>query len=108
MYELYDWVYNVKLNLIGIITEKNAGRYNSEYAIYYPLFYEGHNGRGHSKNKYKYENLLFYTEDLMKDRIIPFEPRLPVIKRAKNYMKEDIKEHELNMDYLDSFVDIFF
>lgn len=108
MYNLYEWVYNCKLNLVGIITEKNVGRYHSEYAIYYPNFYGGHRGRGFSEKKYKSDNVMFYTEELMEDRIIPFDPRLLVTKSADNYMKEDEVKFNFKPVYSDDWlVDIF-
>lgn len=84
MYKLFDWVYNRRLNLIGIICEERSGQYKSEYAIFYPGYKEAHTGRGFSQHGYSSEGLFFYTEGLMQDRIVPLNPDDEIMMSARN------------------------
>ena len=84
MYSLYDWVYNVRLNIVGIISEVNSGRCKSEYAIYFPGYTGAHRGNGYSINTYKENSLWFYTDGLMADRIVPFNPMDETMMNARN------------------------
>ena len=84
MYSLYDWVYNTRLNIVGIISEVNSGRCKSEYAIYFPGYTGAHRGNGYSINTYKEDSLWFYTDGLMADRIVPFNPMDETMMSARN------------------------
>lgn len=84
MYSLYDWVYNARLNIVGIISEINSGRCKSEYAIYFPGYTGAHKGNGYSINNYKEDSLWFYTDGLMADRIVPFNPMDENMMNARN------------------------
>ena len=84
MYSLYDWVYNTRLNIVGIISEVNSGRCKSEYAIYFPGYTGAHRGSGYSINTYKEDSLWFYTNGLMADRIVPFNPMDEIMMNARN------------------------
>lgn len=85
MFKLYDWIYNRRLNMIGIITEENSGQYEKEYAIFYPGYEEAHNGRGYSHMKYANNSVYYYTNDLMSDRIMPFDIENKIMLGANNF-----------------------